>query len=244
MKVIINNLNKVVPCVLMLFVFYGCGKPQSSDTIEAKDAGNVVEGYAASQEEKKIVKIPENMTAEQYYNYGLDNIKKGQFDASIAAWEKAIELDPAMVAAYEKLGKAYYTQGEFDKAGRIYRKAIEFDPYNTMLYFSLGVVYRMNLQYEDAIDAQLKALSLDPNLAIVYNEMGLIYCKQKRLDEAVAAHKKALELNPNLGNAHNYLGVVYLLKGMSKEAEMEFAEYKKYEAGGNMPSGHGAPSAH
>ncbi|MCF6148247.1 MAG: tetratricopeptide repeat protein [Candidatus Kuenenia sp.] len=241
---VIKNLNKIVPCVLALFVFYGCGKQQSSDTIGAKDEGVIAEGDAVSQEAKKVVKIPENMTAEQYYTFGLENIKKGQFDVSIAAWEKAIELDPAMVKVYEKLGKAYYTLGKFSKSSQVYRKAIELEPYDAMLYFSLGVVYRMNLQYEDAIDVLMKSLSFDPNLAIVYNELGLVYCKQKMLDEAIAAHKKALELDPKLGNAHNYLGVVYLLKGMSKEAEEEFDEYKKYEAGIQMPPGHGAPASH
>ncbi|MBM4054963.1 MAG: tetratricopeptide repeat protein [Planctomycetes bacterium] len=244
MKTIMNKWNKIALCILVLFLLYGCGKQQSSDTVGSKDTGMIPESGTESQEGKTEIKIPENMTAEQYYNFGVENIKKGQFDVSIAAWEKAIELDPAMVAAYEKLGKAYYTQGRFDKASHLYRRAIEMDPYNAMLYFSLGVVYRMNLQYEDAIDMQMKALSFDPNLAIVYNELGLTYCKQKRLDEAVAAHKKAIELNPKLGSAHNYLGVVYLLKGMSKEAEEEFNEFKKFEAGSQMPQGHGAPSAH
>ena len=96
----------------------------------------------------------------------------------------------------------------------------------------------------EAIKMQTKAISLNPNFASAFNELGLTYCKQRKLDEAMNAHKKALELDPKLGTAHNYLGVVYLLKGMSAEADAEFNEFKKYEAGKQMGPSHGAPSSH
>ena len=222
---------------------YGCSKKDVSEGVEVSTEA-VSEEVSDTLQTKKEVILPEKMTASEYYNYGLESIKKGGFDEAIAAWEKALALDPTMVNAYEKLGKAYYTQGRFDKAGEIYRKQLEMRPDDPMIYYSLGVVYRMNEQFEDAVKMQTKALSLNPKLATAYNELGLIYCKQKKLDEAIAAHKTALELDPKLGTAHNYLGVVYLLKGMSAEAEEEFNQFKKYEAGKSMYPPHGAASSH
>ena len=233
----------VVGAVVFLSL-YGCSKKESSENVEVADRGVVNEESSDTPEVKKEVVLPEKMTAAEYYNYGLESIKKGGFDEAIAAWEKALKLEPTMVNAYEKLGKAYYTQGRFDKAGEIYRKELELKPDDPMIYYSLGVVYRMNEQFEDAVKMQTKALSLNPNLATAYNELGLTYCKQKKLDEAIDAHKKALELDPKLGTAHNYLGVVYLLKGMSAEAEEEFNQFKKYEAGKSMYPPHGAASSH
>lgn len=229
------------------FVFlslYGCSKKEVSENVEVANREAVNEEGSAARETKKEVNLPEKMTAAEYYNYGLESIKKGGFDEAIAAWEKALKLEPTMVNAYEKLGKAYYTQGRFDKAGEIYRKELEVKPDDPIIYYSLGVVYRMNEQFEDAVRMQTKALSLNPNLATAYNELGLTYCKQKKLDAAIDAHKKALELDPKLGTAHNYLGVVYLLKGMSAEAEEEFNQFKKYEAGKNMYPPHGGDSSH
>lgn len=222
----------------------GCGKKEASENAEVANREVVHEESADTPEAKKEIVLPEKMTAAEYYNYGLENIKKSGFDEAIAAWQKALELEPTMINAYEKLGKAYYTQGKFDKAGEIYRKELELKPDDPMIYYSLGVVYRMNEQFEDAVKMQTKALSLNPNLATAYNELGLTYCKQKKLDEAIDAHKTALELDPNLGTAHNYLGVVYLLKGMSAEAEEEFNQFKKYEAGKSMYPPHGAASSH
>ncbi len=222
---------------------FGCGKKEKPEGVVVTSE-TATEEVSETQEPKKEVKLPEKMTAQQYYEYGIEHIKKGGFDEAIAAWEKALELDPKMPVAYEKLGKAYYTQGKFDKAGQIYRRELELKPDDPMIYFSLGVVYRMNEQFEDAVKMQMKALSLNPVLAIAYNELGLTYCKQRKLDDAIASHKKALELDPKLGTAHNYLGVVYLLKGMSAEAEAEFNEFKKYDAEKKMYPSHGAPAGH
>lgn len=245
MEIIRRNVSIVTVAGAVVFLSgFGCGKKEATENVEVTRSEAVNEEGSGGQEAMKEVVLPEKMTAAEYYTYGLENIKKGGFDEAIAAWEKALKLDPTMVNAYEKLGKAYYTQGRFDKAGEIYRKELELKPDDPMIYYSLGVIYRMNEQFEDAVKMQTKALSLNPNLALAYNELGLTYCKQRKLDEAIAAHKTALELDPKLGTAHNYLGVVYLLKGMSAEAEEQFNEFKKYEAGKNMPSSHGAPSPH
>ncbi|MCF6155637.1 MAG: tetratricopeptide repeat protein [Candidatus Brocadia sp.] len=233
----------VAGAIVCLFL-YSCGKKEAYENAEVANRDVVHEESTDTTEVKNEVVLPEKMTAAEYYNYGLESIKKSGFEEAIAAWQKALELEPTMINAYEKLGKAYYTQGKFDKAGEIYRKELELKPDDPMVYYSLGVVYRMNEQFEDAVKMQTKALSLNPNLANAYNELGLTYCKQKKLDEAIDAHKKALELDPKLGTAHNYLGVVYLLKGMSAEAEEEFNQFKKYEAGKSMYPPHGAASSH
>jgi len=235
-----NLLTITIVSAIAFFSAWGCGKKEVSENIAVTSERGVKEEVAGVQEVKKEIKLPGKMTAAEYYNYGLEHIKKGGFDEAIAAWEKALELEPTMVNAYEKLGKAYYTQGRFDKAGETYRKELKINPDDPMIYYSLGVVYRMNEQLEDAVKMQMKALSLNSNLASAYNELGLTYCKQKKLDDAIAAHKKAIELDPKLGTAHNYLGVVYLLKGLSAEAEEEFNQFKKYEAGKKMYPQHGA----
>jgi len=232
-----------ITCTLLFISLYGCSKKEVSEGT-SKNEEVATEGESNVQEVKKEVKLPEKMSASEYYNYGLEHIKKGGFDEAIAAWERALELEPTMTNAYEKLAKAYYTQGKFAKAGEIYRKELTLKPDDPMIYFSLGVVYRMNEQLEDAIKMQTQALSMNPKLASAYNELGLTYCKQKRLDEAVTAHKTALELDPKLGTAHNYLGVAYLLKGMSAEAEAEFNEFKKYEAEKKMSPSHGGSPSH
>ena len=132
-------IGKKIPFISIAgtFVFlslYGCGKKEVSENVEVVNREVVNEEGSATKETKKEVVLPEKMTAAEYYNYGLESIKKGGFDDAIAAWEKALELEPTMVNAYEKLAKAYYTQARFDKAGAIYRKELELTPDDPMIY--------------------------------------------------------------------------------------------------------------
>src|SRR5574341_435237 len=135
-----KNLSIITIVSAVAFLsLYGCGKKEISENAEVANKGGERE-VSDTQEVKKEVVLPEKMSAAEYYNYGLEHIKKGGFDEAIAAWEKAIELDPTMINVYEKLGKAYYTQGRFDKAGEVYRKELKLKPDDPMIYFSLGVV--------------------------------------------------------------------------------------------------------
>src|SRR3972149_2108472 len=133
-----------ITCTLLFISLYGCSKKEVSE-VTSKSEEIATEGESDVQEVKKEVKLPEKMSASEYYTYGLEHIKKGGFDEAIAAWEKALELEPTMINAYEKLAKAYYTQGKFTKAGEIYRKELTLKPDDPMIYFSLGVNKCINI---------------------------------------------------------------------------------------------------
>ena len=95
--------------------------------------------------------IEQNPTSAQLYNllariYGE---KKGNIDIAISYLNKAIELDPNFVSAYENLGIAYATKGDFKKALELLNKALELDPENehvknniAMLYSNMGEVHK------------------------------------------------------------------------------------------------------
>jgi len=59
------------------------------------------------------------------------------------------------------------------------------------------------------------------------NEKGIEYGKQGRYDEAIKEFQKAAAMEPNIANVHYNLGLAYKKKGMSSEAEKEFAEYER-----------------
>src|SRR3972149_9103731 len=112
MRMIGKNLQILTITGAVLFMsLYGCSKKEVSEGTSKNE--EVATGEtSADQEVKKEVKLPEKMSASEYYNYGLEHIKKGGFDEAIAAWEGALELDPTRNKAREKLAEAYYTQGK------------------------------------------------------------------------------------------------------------------------------------
>ena len=65
--------------------------------------------------------------------FGIDVAQKGLWREAIYRWEKATELDPTYVAAYNDLAIAYEHEGQLDKARKAYEKALELDPNNTQV---------------------------------------------------------------------------------------------------------------
>lgn len=65
--------------------------------------------------------------------FGINVAQRGLWREAIYRWEKATELDPTYVAAYNDLAIAYEHEGQLDKARKAYEKALELDPNNTQV---------------------------------------------------------------------------------------------------------------
>ena len=71
--------------------------------------------------------------AKSQVEFGINVAQRGLWREAIYRWQKAIELDPTYVAAYNDLAIAYEHEGQLDKARKAYEKAIELDPNNTQV---------------------------------------------------------------------------------------------------------------
>jgi superkiller protein 3 len=160
----------------------------------------------------------------------------------IAAFQKAIELDPNNVEAQNNLravqqmrstpqiavdqsvqqlyqqGNAAQKAGNFSEAERIFRRVIELNPNDAVAYNNLGNALYLQKKLDETIAALRKAIELDPNYAPAYNGLGHALRNQGKLDEAISAFQKALELDPNEARAYYGLGIVLRKQGKLDEA--------------------------
>jgi tetratricopeptide (TPR) repeat protein len=91
-------------------------------------------------------------------------LKIGSLDESIAAYKKAIELDPDAGWPYCNLGRAYFLMGEYGHALFQFRKSIQLmDTPETQaeVWVKIGDAYRALKDIENAIQAYKKADDLD-----------------------------------------------------------------------------------
>ncbi len=58
--------------------------------------------------------IAPRMTKEDYYYEGVDLFGEGKLEEAIAAYQKALALDPAYTDALHGLAQAYYAKEDFD----------------------------------------------------------------------------------------------------------------------------------
>ena len=72
--------------------------------------------------------LPELENAQAYYDLAGEYEREQRLDDAIAAYSKAIELDPNLAAAYRKRGFSYYKLRKGEEAIKDYEKFIELEP--------------------------------------------------------------------------------------------------------------------
>ena len=83
----------------------------------------------------------------------------------IQAFQRAIELDPDLAAAYESLGAALYSTGQAQRAIDVFHKGLQIDPLSAKLNFDLGLALKQQGDEAGAKRALDLAGKLDPEIA-------------------------------------------------------------------------------
>ena len=182
-----------------------------------QDAGSAIYSPEAERILPKVVDwLPEKPGA--WYRLGVILRLAGKNDEAIAAYQRAIELDPKDAYPHNGLGNVYWALGCYDEAIAAYQRAIELDPKVAAPHNGLGNVYAQMGRYDEAIAAYQRAIELDPNYAHPYHGLGNVYSDLGRYEEAIAAYQRAIELDPKDAYPHNGLGNVYRALGRYEEA--------------------------
>ncbi len=152
---------------------------------------------------------PENGGA--WFNLGVGLDYLGQEEASVSAYERAIEIEPRP-RYYNNLGDVYDALGRSDEAITAYEKAIELDPTYAWPYHNLGQLYAERGNYETALDFYQRAIDhhqSDKDRAISWDDFGDANAALGNYEEAISAYQWAGVLNPKYAPPWYGLGNVY-----------------------------------
>jgi superkiller protein 3 len=100
------------------------------------------------------------------YNTGAEFMNKGKLAEAVAAYKKAIEMNPHYAPAHEGLGLTYIKMKKFEAALKEFKESLMINPYAAESHYGLGVVYPIvRDDYDKAIKHFKKYLELSPNAA-------------------------------------------------------------------------------
>jgi tetratricopeptide (TPR) repeat protein len=119
------------------------------------------------------------VAAEHWFQQGLSLEEIGAPIAeAVAAYEKAIELNPAAAGALVNLGTIFFRDRKLKKAESCYQKAMAADPQYPLAHFNLANLYDEQGHAELARKHYLEAIRLDPKYADAFFNLALI-CEQE-----------------------------------------------------------------
>ncbi len=116
--------------------------------------------------------------AERWYQDGCE-LESSDPSAAMAAYRRALELDPQHADALVNLGRLLHEARRLEEAEECYRRVLEMNPASAVAHFNLGVVSEDRGCREAAIEAYRQAVECDSglkeahfNLARLYEQVG------------------------------------------------------------------------
>ena len=167
------------------------------------------------------------ITSETIHHFNLAVSLSNQRETlrAIQAYQKAIELNPTYIEAYNNLGIIYQETGDLDRALQVYQKATEINPQYEKAYNNMGILLLLKGRLEEATEAFQKALSINPNNVESLINLGVLFRKQGQLDRGIEFYQKALVINPLRGETHYNIGLLY---DEIENVELAIDHYQKF----------------
>ncbi len=177
-------------------------EPESEDVVL-----NLARLYAESGDVQQAVKaieaVPEDgRTPKMEFTLGalFDQLKQPK-DA-IAAYQRAVDLEPGDMDTMDALAQALLNNDQLDEALKEYKELADANPDNAEILVHIAEIERRQHKYEDALATVRKALKIDSNsLEAGYNE-GLLLDILGRFDEAVQVYQEMLD-SPQISQPGN-----------------------------------------
>ena len=119
---------------------------------------------ARAEYENAIRFTPKKSAARLFYTYGAFLDKRGELDAAIAQYQRALEVDPNLADAHSELATALLTKGDSQKAEAHYLEAARLDPKRADIHSNLGTLLLNEGKTSQAIIQYEEALRIDPTL--------------------------------------------------------------------------------
>ncbi|KPK44277.1 MAG: hypothetical protein AMJ65_03530 [Phycisphaerae bacterium SG8_4] len=150
----------------------------------------------------------------------------GFLDNSVESYRAALQLDPAYLPGYIRLGRVFMELNRFDEAEAAFMVVVRADENNAAALTGLGRVAFQRQQYKEAINYFEKAMSIEPEADVLHYRLGMAYralgeAERAREELAQAGERRPVIVDPLLGIVHSHIRGAqhYLRRAAAAESE-------------------------
>jgi adenylate cyclase len=129
---------------------------------------------------------PDDALATYFRGYVLKRLRKN-LNQALAAFERAIAIDPNLAVAHNYVGQIKVFLGRADEAAEHTLKAIQLSPRDPQLaewYYQLAITYIHQQRYGEAVEWARRGVEVNPNLRYPYRVLAAALALSGRVDEA------------------------------------------------------------
>ena len=173
---------------------------------------------------KKSNETENILSADYYFNQGLNYYYNNNYSAALINIDKAISLDSAVSDYYLNRGAIKeLVYDDFISALDDYTKAVELNDKNAVAYYNIGCVLSDYGNDMDAIELFKKAIEIYPDYYPAYFNYACSQFRLKNYDDALKNFETAANFdNTHANNALYYIGLIYKEKGELEKAKAYF----------------------
>jgi Tfp pilus assembly protein PilF len=157
------------------------------------------------KEEKPAAVKAKEETAEDFYNKGQEELKKGNLEEAITDFRTAGKMDDKFYRAFYALGQTYEKLNKDKEAEEAYVAAIKIKSDYLPALEAFGLLCFRQKRYLDAEKGLKPARTLGSKNAEIYYAFGEIEQRENECKFAQILFKQALNLNPDHLAARNGL---------------------------------------
>jgi adenylate cyclase len=168
--------------------------------------------------------IHDDRRAETHIALGNTLAGTGQYQRALAAYYRALEIEPDRSEVQIGLGQVMEHLGHDEEAESHYRRAIELDPAYWRNYSFLSAFLAASGRLEEAIAEIEKGIRLEPDSPRLYSNLGAFYLITGDHERAAWAFGESIDREPtaraysNAGAAWFYVGEFATAEGMFRGA--------------------------
>ena len=142
---------------------------------------------------------------------GIQRHDRGDYDAAIERYERALALDPGNPEALYEIAYSLYAQKKLPEALESAKKSIERSSrLRPAAYVLIGNI-QDDLKHPDhAIEAYRAGLAIAPGFPLLHFNLGLTYLRRNDLAQARQNFQAELDRDPNHPGSHYWLGRTYM----------------------------------
>ncbi len=154
---------------------------------------------------------------------GLERHRIGDIDNALAAYARALTIDPGNAEASYYCGIALHQAGRSGDGIAHLETAVAAASDDASYHFDLANLREANGRLDLAEASFRRAIELDPGLTDAHYNLGNNLLAQGRFDEAIDVYQQTLRLSPDHAKAHSNLGNALQSLGRLEEAEAAYA---------------------